>query len=90
MKKIVISVAILFVMGVSVFAQYPKITQEVEAQSNELLRKAQESSDVAFAKVLPKDSYKKGIINGIDPAKKVDWTNPNNNKDTLLGKKNLL
>ncbi|MDR3219332.1 MAG: polysaccharide lyase [Dysgonamonadaceae bacterium] len=53
MKKIVISVAILFVMGVSVFAQYPKITQEVEAQSNELLRKAQESSDAAFAKALP-------------------------------------
>jgi len=29
-------------------------------------------------------------INGIDPAKKTDWTNPDNNYDTLAGKKSLL
>ncbi|MDR2937865.1 MAG: polysaccharide lyase [Prevotellaceae bacterium] len=29
-------------------------------------------------------------INGIDPNKKVDWKNPKNNHDTLLGKKSLL
>ncbi|MDU1906493.1 MAG: polysaccharide lyase [Dysgonomonas sp.] len=28
-------------------------------------------------------------INGIDPAKKVDWTDPDNNYDTLAGKKSL-
>ncbi len=28
-------------------------------------------------------------INGIDPTKKVDWTNPDNNYDTLAGKKSL-
>ncbi|MDR0541226.1 MAG: polysaccharide lyase [Dysgonamonadaceae bacterium] len=28
-------------------------------------------------------------INGIDPAKKVDWTKPENNYDTLAGKKSL-
>ena len=28
-------------------------------------------------------------INGIDPTKKVDWTNLENNHDTLLGKKSL-
>lgn len=28
-------------------------------------------------------------INGIDPTKKVDWTNPNNNHDTLEGKTKL-
>lgn len=28
-------------------------------------------------------------INGIDPTKKVDWTNPDNNYDTLTGKKGL-
>jgi hypothetical protein len=29
-------------------------------------------------------------MNGIDPTKKVDWTKPENNRDTLLGKKSLL
>ena len=29
-------------------------------------------------------------INGIDPTKKVDWTKPENNKDTLVGKKSLI
>ena len=29
-------------------------------------------------------------INGIDPSKRVDWTNPANNRDTLLGKKGLM
>lgn len=29
-------------------------------------------------------------INGIDPTVKVDWTNLDNNKDTLLGRKSLL
>jgi hypothetical protein len=29
-------------------------------------------------------------INGIDPTKKVDWTKPENNHDTLIGKKSLL
>jgi len=29
-------------------------------------------------------------INGIDPKKKVDWKNPANNHDTLLGKKSLM
>jgi len=29
-------------------------------------------------------------INGIDPTKKVDWTNPKNNHDTLLGRKSLM
>jgi hypothetical protein len=29
-------------------------------------------------------------INGIDPTVKVDWTNLENNKDTLLGRKSLL
>jgi len=28
-------------------------------------------------------------INGIDPTKKIDWTKPENNHDTLLGKKTL-
>lgn len=28
-------------------------------------------------------------INGIDPTKKVDWTKPENNNDTLIGKKKL-
>ena len=29
------------------------------------------------------------FINGIDPTKKIDWTNPENNHDTLEGKKSL-
>ena len=29
-------------------------------------------------------------INGIDPKKKVDWTNPKNNHDTLAGRKSLM
>ena len=29
-------------------------------------------------------------INGIDPRKKIDWTNPANNHDTLAGRKSLL
>ena len=29
------------------------------------------------------------FINGIDPTKKTDWTKPENNKDTLQGKKSL-
>ena len=29
-------------------------------------------------------------INGIDTKKKVDWTNPNNNHDTLAGRKSLM
>ena len=29
-------------------------------------------------------------INGINPTQKVDWTNPENNRDTLLGKKSLI
>ncbi|MBR5464996.1 MAG: hypothetical protein IKU77_04320 [Alistipes sp.] len=29
-------------------------------------------------------------IHGIDPTKKVDWTNLENNHDTLLGRKSLL
>jgi Pectate lyase len=28
-------------------------------------------------------------INGIDPSKKIDWKDPKNNHDTLVGKKNL-
>ncbi|MDR0845643.1 MAG: polysaccharide lyase, partial [Tannerella sp.] len=43
----------LFVTGVCVFGQYPKITSEVAAQSGELLRNAQESSDAAWEKALP-------------------------------------
>ncbi|MDR3219326.1 MAG: polysaccharide lyase [Dysgonamonadaceae bacterium] len=52
-KKIILSVIVLFLAGSSIFAQYPRITQEVGAQSDELLRKADASSDAAFAKALP-------------------------------------
>jgi hypothetical protein len=53
--KKIISTILLSVLGISVsiFAQYPKITQEVAQQSGELVRKAQEASDAAFAKALP-------------------------------------
>ena len=29
-------------------------------------------------------------INGIDPSKKIDWSDPKNNFDTLAGKKSLI
>jgi hypothetical protein len=52
-KRIYFLVIVLFLTGISIFAQYPRITEEVGAQSNELLRKANASSDAAFAKALP-------------------------------------
>jgi hypothetical protein len=52
-KKFSISVIFLTVLSVGVFAQYPKITAEVATQSGELLRKAQEASDAAWANALP-------------------------------------
>lgn len=43
----------LLAFKAQVFAQYPKITSEVAAQSSELLRKAEEASDIAWEKALP-------------------------------------
>jgi hypothetical protein len=53
MKKTVFNMVLLLLVFGSAYAQYPKITQEVAAQSAELLKKAQEASDAAWAKALP-------------------------------------
>jgi hypothetical protein len=102
--KKIISIILLSVLGisVSVFAQYPKITQEVSQQSGELLRKAQEASDAAFAKALPiieKEANEgrpymviptlKNTSMELTRLKKIDWTKPENNRDTLQGRKSL-
>ena len=52
-KHIIITALIAFMSVIAVYAQYPKITPEVEAESNELLRKAQAHSDSAWAVALP-------------------------------------
>ncbi|GHT60976.1 hypothetical protein AGMMS50239_10960 [Bacteroidia bacterium] len=52
-KRVSILVIALLVAGVNIFAQYPKITPEVEAQSEALLKKANDASDIAWAKALP-------------------------------------
>ncbi|MDR1716781.1 MAG: polysaccharide lyase [Prevotella sp.] len=43
----------LLAFNAQLFAQYPKITSEVAAQSSELLRKAEEASNAAWEKALP-------------------------------------
>jgi hypothetical protein len=52
-KKVCILLFCLFITGANVLAQYPTITPEVEAESNERLRKAQVASDEAWKKALP-------------------------------------
>ncbi|MDR0541299.1 MAG: thrombospondin type 3 repeat-containing protein [Dysgonamonadaceae bacterium] len=51
-KQFCISVIIILTLGTGVFAQYPKITSEVAAQSAELLKKATAASDAAWEKAL--------------------------------------
>jgi hypothetical protein len=53
MKRILCAIVLASVSGTPVFAQYPKITSEVAAQSAALLKKAQEASDAAWEKALP-------------------------------------
>ncbi|MDR1884320.1 MAG: polysaccharide lyase [Prevotella sp.] len=53
MKKVLSIIVFASVLGIPAFAQYPKITPEVAAQSAELLKKAQETSDSAWKKALP-------------------------------------
>lgn len=43
----------LLAFNAQVFAQYPKITSEVAAQSSQLLKKAEEASNAAWEKALP-------------------------------------
>jgi hypothetical protein len=52
MKKLKVIPVMLLAAG-TLFAQYPKITPEVAAQSAELLRKAELASDSAWAVALP-------------------------------------
>jgi hypothetical protein len=52
-KRVSILVIALLVASANIFAQYPKITPEVEAQSEALLKKANDASDIAWAKALP-------------------------------------
>ncbi|GHV58874.1 hypothetical protein FACS1894182_12090 [Bacteroidia bacterium] len=52
-KRFYLLIITLFITGLCAFAQYPKITSEVAAQSGELLRKAEAASDAAWAKALP-------------------------------------
>ncbi|MDR1610457.1 MAG: polysaccharide lyase [Candidatus Symbiothrix sp.] len=53
MKLRFISVLMGLLVCTTAFAQYPKITSEVAAQSGELLRKAGAASDAAWEKALP-------------------------------------
>jgi hypothetical protein len=53
MKKIICTIAFVSVIGTSLFAQYPKITLEVAAQSSELLKRAEEASNAAWERALP-------------------------------------
>ena len=52
-KKSYFLTAGLLITGSTVFAQYPKITSEVAAQTAELMQKTQAASDVAWEKALP-------------------------------------